>query len=360
MVGDFMISSSLERGLGSKKIFRARPNLALGWTGRRSHAQQVLIPFLTRLSERPTRPDLETALAALAGDGADGPLKLAGWIADESEPQAFLWDATAPEIHWGEPWFIGSGGSSFELYSRFYKRPDGPREASAEKAALVGLLATLAQLNGGDVFVPAPSHAIGVGAGYEALYWSQSSGRFEYVSSIIYFAVRSYLDRGGRVAAINLVPLLLYEAEDETSFLLRVSTEDPRHFQTWAVTPPATRDRAEVVANTLEAFTGAGMSLRATYYAGLALFAHPTHVAPSMPIVACPWDREPLTQGTLADLAVRFGPDGLERQFRQRAEAHRANPLPFASFRAPVRADAWLRPREELQDSHADDLNVDE
>ena len=349
MVGDFMISTPRARGLGSKKVFRGRPNVALGWTGRLLHAQQVLIPLLTELPERPSRADLEAALARLTSDSPSrGPLKLVGWIADGDDLSAFHWDAALPDIQWGEEWFVGTGGPAFEIYSRLYDQTTDGAGRHDERAALVGLLATLAQMNGGDVFIPAPTHAIGVGAGYEALYWSASTNAFQYVDDVIYFAVRSHLNRQGRVRAINLLPILGYQARREISLWTVVDGADTRRCNVLATTPPATLERPETVRAEMDRVSETATGLPARFYAGVALFAHPTEVAPAMPIVTCPWDEQPIVQGSLGDLAVQTGPRELEEHFRQRAAAHRTSPLPYESFTSPVRSDAWLRPASDL------------
>jgi hypothetical protein len=109
MIGDFLIMDSVSQVRGRKKISRPRPNLAAGWTGRLVQAKMVLRSLHYDLGERPSRATVQACLVSYDIRQLGNPrLKLVGWVVDDGA-HALHWDAAAPLVHWGGPWFVGTG-----------------------------------------------------------------------------------------------------------------------------------------------------------------------------------------------------------------------------------------------------------
>jgi len=196
LLGDFLISQGATRRRGRKKITRLRNTLAIGWTGTLVHATGVIRRINAELSDSPTQEELALWLANYdPGLANQQSLKLIGWIADGDDPVGFHWDGSAPEVHWGDDWCVGTGGRAYEVFSKSYmvhRDPNGPQE----REALEWLVGLLTHLNCGDMLTQ-EGHEIGVGGGYEALYWSFSERRFKYVEDVMYFLVACRMDRDG-------------------------------------------------------------------------------------------------------------------------------------------------------------------
>jgi ATP-dependent protease HslVU (ClpYQ) peptidase subunit len=313
IVGDFMITRGSDRRRARKKIARIRPNLAVGWTGSLVEAITVLEQMAAAITQIPSRDELKNWLEAFdSGVVTNRPLKLVGWIVDDNGATGFHWDSAAPVVQWGDQWNVGSGGQPYEVLSRaFMMSPD----AMDEHQALEWLLALLSHLTADDMLART-AHAIGVGGGYEALFWSSANQQFEYLEDIVYFLAATKMDHAGRV----LVPpqpidaIRRYWIADECSFLAIGEGGGPTAgYEMYAMTAAGLRHSDQRILDLMvqEKEQGA-MQMEARYYAGQIIFESPSAPPLAVPIVVCPWHgTPPLAQGHRGRLDLHL-PDAEE------------------------------------------------
>ncbi|MGN6188516.1 MAG: hypothetical protein ACTHOE_06425 [Conexibacter sp.] len=321
MIGDFLITDSVSQVRGRKKISRLRPNLAVGWTGRLVQAEMVLRSMYDDLGERPTRATVQACLESYDVRHLGNPqLKLVGGVVDDNGAHAFHWDAAAPLVYWGGPWFVGTGSAWIEnIYDRYMRasadaRPD-------EKDALDWIMGALSELNIFDVYNRS-THRLGFGGGYEALYWSSRDASFRYVEQVLYFLVGCRVDANGAVSAdpeIAVDDMAHYQTMGECSVFTFSRPVEGSDYTMWGMSPVGMPwPREEAIGEMFRACNGP-MNMEADYYAATIAVSGPNAIAPMTPFIQCPWDRRKLIRGTRGRVDVELPHEMFEVLFRERA-----------------------------------------
>jgi hypothetical protein len=326
LLGDFLISRGAERRRGRKKIARIRENLVVGWTGSLLQAENVLRRLFEGIDDRPTMESIETWFSKLELDDGPNPnLKLAGWICEDRGEFGFFWDPRVG-ILWGDEWFIGSGGVGFEKRVAPFRIPLDPEAPFQEETGLSALVALLAQLNCTDR-ISQEGHADGVGGGYEALYWSEDSHAFEYLSDALYFVLAVCIDGRGeleREPALLKESLTTYRAPIACEqSALTFSAGDGRDVWTMSAVGQATSD--EKIQAWIQPQLGQPMDFRADFHGGMLMFASPTP-CPPVPWAGCPWESPRLFQGGPGRFDLLIPPGFVEEMYERQRELHAAAP----------------------------------
>ncbi|HYI79251.1 MAG TPA: hypothetical protein VEW67_00125 [Thermoleophilaceae bacterium] len=319
LIGDFLISRGDKRFRGRKKISRVRDNLAVGWAGTFVAATAVLHQMRQELSERPTIVEVDQWLSACDPTLSNGQqLKLVGWVVDD-EPTGFHWDGGSPSVVTeGDEWFIGSGSSGYELAARRYMTPPDPGSTPDEREALERIVPVLASANCDDM-ITRSGYDIGVGGGYEALYWAPAQDRFLYVEDISYFVVIADMDARGRLRAPFRIadPLRRYWTVEDCSFLAVAEggRDDPAEI--WAMTSAGDTDTNGALA-VLANLDEGPIQMKSSYYGGVIVFRTPHVGQLTAPFVGCPWDTgQTRIKGGIGRLEVSLAREELEHGFAE-------------------------------------------
>jgi hypothetical protein len=318
LLGDFMVSGSDGRRRGRKKISRPRENMVLGWTGNLLQAEQCMAKLLADLGKRPTRDELEEGLSQLRPDPGLGGVKLVGWLGPSPLSHGFQWDSSAEIVTWGQEWFVGSGGSSFELSFKAFRDPlDGEIEPDG-KLATEQLCRLLTILNCGDRMTQ-QGNAYGFGGGYEALLWSNQTAQFQYVGPQLFFVV---LARIGMDGSLEEPPTLLNDSLTRyeggiagDSSVLTFSVGEGH--ETWAMSPAGGPDDRGDLLSYLRSDLDEPMDLGAEFYGGMLGFVSP-NPCPAVPLVVCPWDPKPICRGHRGRFDLTIPTEAIEIAYRER------------------------------------------
>jgi hypothetical protein len=327
MIGDFLISSATSRGRGRKKIARLRPNLAVGWTGRLLQAEMVLDRLYASLDESPTRDDVERLLQAFDVAPLGTPrLKLVGWVVDKAGPHAFHWDAASPYVHWGAPWFVGTGAAWMENAYDRYAQPSAEARPD-ERDGMDWVLGTLCELNVFD-FLYSPTHHLGFGGGYEALYWSREVGSFRYVERTLYFCLGAWVDDRGKMTGPPIVrkdDVARYQTIDEWSVITLSRPVDGSDYQVWGMSPVGVPTSADDVLVKMQKAADGPMNMEADYYAAAISVGGPGKITPMVPFLQHPWLPGTFSGGP-GSLEVKLSSEVFEIVYQQLAISHAGVP----------------------------------
>jgi hypothetical protein len=201
LFGDLMLRGAAHAGT-RRKLLRLRPTLAIGWADTHIVARAVLRELDQVLPHQPTLEAVRTALRQFSKENGRLGVQLTGWLLGDV-PTAFMWDGNYPqEFVTDAPLMIGSGSEVLWklLNDRPLDKPPPDGQSAVEYASFQTLTLT-GNLMKSDLSDRILQQQYGFGVGYDILI--ADTGRFRYLSPIVYSALQVEVDAQGRIGATS-------------------------------------------------------------------------------------------------------------------------------------------------------------
>lgn len=201
LFGDLMLTER-DRTSTRRKILRLRPTLAVGWSGTHIVARAIFRDLNDKLPFQPTIEEVRNALRQFSDENGFLSVQLTGWVLGH-ESVAFMWDGHFPnEFVLGEQFAIGSGLEVLmpRLTDRRLHAPPPPEVSTAEHVRSQALTLT-GNLMKSDLSDRIQQSRFGFGVGYDVLVGE--SGRFRYISPVIYAAMSAQVDGEGHIRDVS-------------------------------------------------------------------------------------------------------------------------------------------------------------
>lgn len=223
LLGDLLVSDRRQTedlSYARKKIRRLGSTVAIGWAGNQVGADTVVAELEQKLNEGADKQDVENALLAIGPRDSPGVLNLVGWVVD-GEADAFLWQSSCPDmVHWGGPWYIGSGSDLMNhLLPKGIETLPGDEDRDPRLSALEVATHLMA-----DETLYGKYTEFKIGGAYEVMWWNGTA--FEYIEPVHYFAAQYTYDANGNVLNFGMLGRhFKYFTRDELTVVIRYEGE---------------------------------------------------------------------------------------------------------------------------------------